>query len=84
MGQNALGQSDYRIFKSTISLEQNDEKAWFFAYWYRFMENRSWLKNIGVAVVKNECGHSGVRTLKFNSFEQYKKQQQQKWWIAKM
>ena len=26
MGQNALGQSDYRIFKSTISLEQNDEK----------------------------------------------------------
>ena len=28
-GINALGQSDYRIFKSTISLEQNDEKAWF-------------------------------------------------------
>ena len=28
MGQNGLGQSDYRIFKSTISLEQNDEKAW--------------------------------------------------------
>ena len=30
MGQNTLGQSDYRIFKSTISLEQNDEKVWFF------------------------------------------------------
>ena len=26
-GQNALNQSDYRIFKSTISLEQNDEKT---------------------------------------------------------
>ena len=41
MAQNALGQSDYRIFKSTISLEQNDEKARFFACCYRFMENRS-------------------------------------------
>ena len=29
MAQNALGQSDYMIFKSTISLEKNDEKAWF-------------------------------------------------------
>ena len=29
MGQNALGQLDYKIFKSTISLEQNDEKAIF-------------------------------------------------------
>ena len=37
MGQNALGKPDYRIFKSTISLEQNDEKAWFFACWHRFM-----------------------------------------------
>ena len=29
MGQNALGQSNCRILKSTISLEQNDEKAYF-------------------------------------------------------
>ena len=29
MGQDALGQSDYRIFKSTISLEQNDKKPRF-------------------------------------------------------
>ena len=29
MAQNALGQSDNQIFKSMISLEQNDEKAWF-------------------------------------------------------
>ena len=27
ISQNALSQSDYRVFKSTISLEQNDEKA---------------------------------------------------------
>ena len=27
MGQNALGQSDCRIFKSTISLEKMDETA---------------------------------------------------------
>ena len=58
MAQNAFDQSDCSIFKSTKSLEQNDEKAWFFAYWYRFMENRIWLKNIGVAVVK-----MGVATL---------------------
>ena len=28
------------------------------------MENRSWLKNIGVGMVKNGCGHSVLRTLK--------------------
>ena len=38
MGQNALSQSDCKIFKLTISPEQNDEKARFFAFWYRFME----------------------------------------------
>ena len=64
MGQNALGQSDYRIFKSTITLEQYDEKGWFFACWYRFMESRSWLKNIEVDVVKNGCGYSVLMTLK--------------------
>ena len=58
MGQNALGQSDCSIFKSTISLEQNNKKAWFFACWHRFMEIRSWLKNIGVAWPK-----IGVATL---------------------
>ena len=64
MGQNALGQSDCSIFKLTMSLEQNDEKAWFFANWYKFIEIKSWLKNIDVGMVKNEFGHSGVRTLK--------------------
>ena len=64
MGQNALNQSDCSIFKLTTSLEQNDEKAWFFAYWCRFIEIKSWLKNIGVGMVKNGCGHSVLRTLK--------------------
>ena len=62
MGQNALGQSDCRIFKSTITLDQYDKKPWFFACWCRFMESRSWLKNI--EVIKNGCGHSVLRTLK--------------------
>ena len=64
MGQNALDQSDSRIFKLIISPEHKDEKAWFFACWYRVMEIKSWLKNIGVGMVKNGCEYSGLRTLK--------------------
>ena len=48
MGQNALGQADYRIFKSNRSLEQTDEIAWFFACWYKFTKIKSWVKNFGV------------------------------------
>ena len=47
-----------------MSLEQNDEKAGFFACWYRFMKNKSLLKIIGVGVVKNECVHSSCVTLR--------------------
>ena len=54
MGQTALDQSDCSIFRLTISLEQNDENAWFSAYWYRFTEIKSWLKNIGVKMVQEE------------------------------
>ena len=43
-----------------MSLEQNDEKACFFAYWYSFMEIKSWLENIGVGVVKNGSCDSKV------------------------
>ena len=64
MCQNVLSQSDYRIFKLTISLEQNDEKAWFFAFYYILIEIESWLKNAGVGIVRNRCGQSGLRTLK--------------------
>ena len=64
MGQNAIGQSDCRIFELTVSPEHKYEKAWFFACWHRLMEIKSWLKNIGEGIVKNGCGHSGLRTLK--------------------
>ena len=40
-------------FKSTLSLEQNDEVVWFFACWYKFLEIKSWLKNIAVGMAKN-------------------------------
>ena len=52
MRQNALGQSDSRIFKSTISLEKNDEKTCVFSYWYKFMEIKDWSKNIRVGMIK--------------------------------
>ena len=64
MGQNALDQSDCSIFKLTISLEQNDEKVWFFAYWCTFIDIRCLSKNIGVGMVKNGYDYSGLRTLK--------------------
>ena len=66
MSQNVLGPSDCKIFKSTISLKQNDEKVWFFACWYNFVEIKSWLKNIGIGMVINVCAHSGCRNLKLN------------------
>ena len=47
MGQNALSQSDSRSFKLALSPEHNDQKARFFACWYRLIEIKSWLKNIG-------------------------------------
>ena len=40
------------------------EKPDFFACSYRLIEIKSWLKNIGVGLVKSGCDHSGVRTLK--------------------
>ena len=39
-GQNSLRQSDCRIFKSTISSEQIDKTASFFACWYKFTKNK--------------------------------------------
>ena len=64
MGKNVLSPSDCRIFKSAISREQNNERAWFYACWYIFMEIKHWLKNIGMRVVKNGCGKSGHMTQK--------------------
>ena len=36
----------------------------FFACQYRFVEFKSWLKNIWLGVVKTGCGLSGPRILK--------------------
>ena len=33
-------------FLDQISLEQNDEKAWFLACWYKFIKIKSWLKKV--------------------------------------
>ena len=65
ISQNAVGQSDCKL---TVSLEQNYEKASFFACWYRFMEIKSWLKNVGMGLVKNGYGHSGLWTVKLAIF----------------
>ena len=47
-----------------ISLEQNDEKVWLFACWYKFIKIKNWLKNIRMGVVINGCTHFGFRILK--------------------
>ena len=44
MGQNALGQSDCRIFKSAISLEQNDDKAYIFCMLIQICKNQKLTK----------------------------------------
>ena len=70
MGKNAFNESDCSIFKLTIPLEQNDKKAWSFSYWFQFIEMISWLKSIGMGVVKNGCSYSGLRTLKLALYQE--------------
>ena len=55
MCQNILGQS-------TISLEQNGEKVLLSACRYKFIEIKSWLKNVEMGLVINRCV-SGCRNL---------------------
>ena len=50
MGQNALSQSDWKIFnKSPISAEEINEIAWLFAFQCKFVEIKNWSKNFGWA-----------------------------------
>ena len=70
IGQNTLGQWDCRVFKSTISLEQNDEKAWSFAWWFKFFGIKTWLENIGVGMGINWCAHSVCMTVKLVATEE--------------
>ena len=62
--QNAISQSDYRIFKSTISLDSwKIEVDW---------------KNIGVGMVNFRCDHSVLRTLKLAVCQKKKKKKKKK------
>ena len=63
MAQNTIGQSDSRIFRLTISLEQNDEIVWSFECQYKFMKDKSGLKNILVSMGENGNGQSGHRNI---------------------
>ena len=58
MGQNALGQSDCRIFKLIISPEQNDEKAWFL-----HVDTDSWKLKVGWKILGWGWSKMGVATL---------------------
>ena len=69
MGQNTLGQTDFRIFKTNISLEQSDEIALFFECWCKFTKITSWVKNFGVFEVKKGCGYSAPRTCGYSAPE---------------
>ena len=48
MGQNALGQSRCKIFKSTVSPEKNDEKVFIFLRVY----TDSWKLNIDLKILR--------------------------------
>ena len=61
MGQNALDQSDYKIFKSII-------KWWKSLIFCMLIQK----KNIGVGMVKNGCDHSVLRTLKLAACQREK------------
>ena len=62
--QNAISQSDYRSFKSTISLDS-----------WKIEVDR---KNIGVGMVNFRCDHSVLRTLKLAVYQIKKKKKKKK------
>ena len=61
VGQNALNQSDCKIFKSTISPEQIDEIV---SCWYKFTKVKNSSKTFWLNIIKNWCGQSGLWILK--------------------
>ena len=65
MAQSVLGQSDCKIFKSTISQEQSDEIAWFFCMLIQILGNKKFVDKVCMCKVKNECSHSGHSNLNF-------------------
>ena len=70
MNQNALGQSDCRIFKSTISQEQIDEIAWFVAWWSNSWKLKIYLKILGWVWLSNGCSQSRHSTQKLALYQE--------------
>ena len=66
MGQNVLCQSDCSIYKIKKSLEQMNEKGWFFACRDQFKKIKFWSIVFWVGMLKHGCDHSGYETLKLN------------------
>ena len=60
MGQNGLGQSDCRIFKSIVSLEQYDEIA-SFLHLHTNSGKLMLMENFGGICVKIVCGHKTLK-----------------------
>ena len=71
IGQNALSQSDCRIFKSIIFPEEINETASFLACWYKFTKIKSWSNIFCLVVVKNGDGQSGLWTLKLTVSQEW-------------
>ena len=42
----------------------NNEIAWFFACWYKFIYIKNWSKILWLGMLRNGCGQSGHRTIK--------------------
>ena len=64
MVENGCCQSGLRTLKLTKSEERTDGINWFFAYWYKILQIKRWLKVFGVGMVKYRFGQCGDETLK--------------------
>ena len=64
MGQNALGQSYYRIFKSNCISWAKLWKSLIFCMFIQIHQNYKLIENYWNGLVKNGCGYSVLRTLK--------------------
>ena len=71
IGQNALSQSDCRIFKSSISPEQIDETASFLSRWCKFTTIKSWMKIFYLGMVKNGFDQSSFWTPKLTLSQEW-------------
>ena len=54
--KNGCGQSGHGTLKLTVSQKWKDGIKWFFSYWYKFREAKSWFNDFWVGMVKNGHG----------------------------